>query len=246
MWATVAEFQAHGYAVPQFYGKWPFSSISFAVGPLVFLVQEPASTLFSLFNLCGCLWLWNELQTRLPEGAPLRRVWVGYSLVGIGAWICSMVFHSRDFWLTEYFDYFAAGALIFYAFFASLMVTIPALQRRTEPIAGRVRRHLLPSTFGTFCCIGLSVLTAGIYVAWALQEWYRGDYRPSINTLLLTIGIGLGAAVFEVFDFAPVFFWSVDAHSLFHLATVPTPILLGRFALEEAAHRRKGLLGKEA
>lgn len=40
-----------------------------------------------------------------------------------------MTFHSRDFWLTEYFDYFAAGALIFYAFYASLMLTLPFVHK---------------------------------------------------------------------------------------------------------------------
>jgi hypothetical protein len=43
-----------------------------------------------------------------------------------------MIFHSRDFWLTEYLDYFAAGALIFYAFYASLMLTLPFLQYNSK------------------------------------------------------------------------------------------------------------------
>lgn len=43
--------------------------------------------------------------------------------------IFSMIFHSRDFWLTEYLDYFGAGVVIFYAFYASLMLTMPFLHR---------------------------------------------------------------------------------------------------------------------
>jgi hypothetical protein len=43
-----------------------------------------------------------------------------------------------------------------------------------------------------------------------------------------------------VFDFAPIF-WTVDAHSLFHLATVPAPILMAKFVVAEADYERKGL-----
>ncbi|KAI6186944.1 hypothetical protein M3Y98_00188300 [Aphelenchoides besseyi] len=266
MWKTVAEFEQKNYQTPQFYGKWPFSAISLAIGPIVLLIQEPASTFFSLLNLCGCLWLLNELKMRTSiKASRLRDVWIGYSIVGIGSWICSMLFHSRDFWLTELLDYFAAGALIFYAFYASLIVTIPILQRRKS-----LRLLIFSTTFffycrhvyylfsrssfdyqyNMFCCVSLSVITAVIYILWCIKEWLVGQYRPSMKTLLITIFIGLGAAVFEVFDFPPIFFWTIDAHSLFHLATIPTPILLARFAVAEAerevqATKWKYALGKE-
>lgn len=87
-----------------------------------------------------------------------------------------------------------------------------------------------------FCCIGLSVITAVIYIAWIVKEWMIGAYRPSLNTLLLTIFIGLGSALFEVFDFPPVLYWSIDAHSLFHLATVPVPILMAKFVRDETKY----------
>lgn len=128
MWRTVEMFQRRGRPIPQFFGKWPFSSISTQIGPFVLLIQEPASTLFSLLNLCGCFWLLNEIWSKTPKNARMRMVWAGYAVVGIFCWIFSMTFHSRDFWLTEYLDYFAAGALIFYAFYACLMFTIPILQ----------------------------------------------------------------------------------------------------------------------
>ncbi|KAI6213897.1 hypothetical protein M3Y94_00205500 [Aphelenchoides besseyi] len=204
-----------------FYGKWPFSAISLAVGPIVLLIQEPASTFFSLLNLCGCLWLLNELKMRTSvKASRLRGVWIGYSIVGIGSWICSMLFHSRDFWLTELLDYFAAGALIFYAFYASLIVTVPILQRRKSlrlitffTILFFYCRHVyylfsrssFDYQYNMVCCVSLSVITGAIYILWCIKEWFVGQYRSSMKTLLITIVIGLGAAIFEVFDFPPFF-----------------------------------------
>lgn len=43
MWKTVDGFLEYEKFVPQFYGKWPFIRM--------FGIQEPASTLFSIFNL---------------------------------------------------------------------------------------------------------------------------------------------------------------------------------------------------
>ena len=67
-----------------------------------------------------------------------------------------------------------------------------------------------------------------------------GTYRPSLKSLLQIIAIGLGSALFEIYDFPPIF-WTIDAHSLFHLATVPTPFLMAKFVVAETAYERNDL-----
>lgn len=75
--------------------------------------------------------------------------------------IFSMIFHSRDFWLTEYLDYFAAGAVIFYTFYASLMLTLPFLQPSSKLLVfNSIYADTLPSlsvqiwhSGGLYCCM---------------------------------------------------------------------------------------------
>ena len=76
----------------------------------------------------------------------MRDLWRGYSAIGIGVWLCSSAFHSRDFWLTEYLDYFAAAALIFYALFVALMVTLQPLRRRRKTWVARIGESFLECT----------------------------------------------------------------------------------------------------
>ena len=94
-------------------------------------------------------------------------------------------------------------------------------------------------------CIAISVITAFIYISWTAKEMALGRTRNSLFILLLTITVGLGSAGFEVLDFPPIF-WVFDAHSLFHAATIPTPLLLAKFVIAESEYEidRKIFIGK--
>lgn len=94
-------------------------------------------------------------------------------------------------------------------------------------------------------CIGISVITAFIYISWVAKELALGRRRKSLFILLLTIAVGLGSAGFEVLDFPPIL-WIFDAHSLFHAATIPTPLLLAKFVVAESEYEmdRKIFIGK--
>ncbi|MCP9260759.1 hypothetical protein DINM_003916 [Dirofilaria immitis] len=73
-------------------------------------------------------------------------------------------------------------------------------------------------------CVACSLLTAIIYYVWLAQQWKLRNRsgRRSLSYLI-------------VLDFAPIY-WIIDSHSLFHLATVPLPLLLTRFILLENAY----------
>ena len=76
-----------GTPVQQYYGKWPFWRL---LG-----MQEPASVFFSGFNLL-CHWRGAELiQSRIPDGHPMKGYYMTFALVNINAWIWSSVFHTR-------------------------------------------------------------------------------------------------------------------------------------------------------
>uniref|UniRef100_A0AC34F8J3 Post-GPI attachment to proteins factor 3 n=1 Tax=Panagrolaimus sp. ES5 TaxID=591445 RepID=A0AC34F8J3_9BILA len=98
-----------------------------------------------------------------------------------------------------------------------------------------------------FYCISASLITAAIYLVWFIREVMGGRGRRSLGALFFLIALGLGSAIFEVFDFSPIF-WIFDAHSLFHAATIPTPLLLAEFAILEAKYEQdltKTRIGKE-
>ncbi|VDM39160.1 unnamed protein product [Toxocara canis] len=80
------------------------------------------------------------------------------------------------------------------------------------------------------CCIAFSLATAFIYTIWMAIEWHTRTrwQRRSIPFLAVVVFGGLASILLEVFDFVPLF-WLVDAHALFHLATVPLPLYLITF-----------------
>ncbi|XP_032358412.1 post-GPI attachment to proteins factor 3 isoform X2 [Etheostoma spectabile] len=94
MWTTVGLYQAEGYRVPQFHGKWPFARF------LCF--EEPASALASLLNGLACLLMLLRYRGTVPRQSPMYHTINSFSLVSLNAWFWSTVFHTRDTYLTEF------------------------------------------------------------------------------------------------------------------------------------------------
>uniref|UniRef100_A0A674DQP7 Post-GPI attachment to proteins factor 3 n=1 Tax=Salmo trutta TaxID=8032 RepID=A0A674DQP7_SALTR len=93
MWQTVGLYQAEGYSIPQFHGKWPFARF------LCF--EEPASALASLLNGLACLLMLLRYRSSVPRQSPMYYTITAFSLVSLNAWFWSTVFHTRDTYLTE-------------------------------------------------------------------------------------------------------------------------------------------------
>uniref|UniRef100_A0A0R3S446 Post-GPI attachment to proteins factor 3 n=1 Tax=Elaeophora elaphi TaxID=1147741 RepID=A0A0R3S446_9BILA len=82
-------------------------------------------------------------------------------------------------------------------------------------------------------CIACSFLTAIIYYIWLAQQWKLRDRwgrRP-----LTYLGVVITWGLSSVLDFVPLY-WIIDSHALFHLATVPLPLLMTRFIQLENAY----------
>ncbi|KAI8999119.1 Per1-domain-containing protein [Trametes punicea] len=103
----------HGTRVQQYYGKWPFWRFAG--------MQEPASVLFSLFNLMAHAAGARKLQSRVPDGHPIKKYYLLFAFVSMNAWIWSAVFHTRDLPTTEKLDYFSAAAAILYALYYTVV-----------------------------------------------------------------------------------------------------------------------------
>ncbi|WFD38113.1 uncharacterized protein MJAP1_001061 [Malassezia japonica] len=148
----------------QFFGKWAQLRV---LG-----MQEPFSVLFSLMNLGVQLYAYRYiLLDLLPGTFPLKSTYLRHAVIASVAWGASAIFHTRDLWWTERFDYFMAAAVLLSGFFFTLCRVIHAKQ-------GSVLYHRL-----MVGCIG----------AWVLHVLYllshrRLDYSYNM-TACLTVGV---------------------------------------------------------
>ncbi|CAJ0582088.1 unnamed protein product, partial [Mesorhabditis spiculigera] len=236
MWLTEEAFRAeHGFT-PQFHGKWPFAAIQTSS----IAIQEPASVVFSLLNLGTVLLFHYRLgpYSNLPD----KYLWRSYCKAGIVTWISSTAFHCVDCWHTERLDYFFACFLIFASFVVAAIFTLPELSSGSYGSFYRSALTFLCAIlwvhhvygllihfdygYNMFVCIMVSIATTALYTRYFLarfrsnQRLTRGDQMLLKAMLLLN-----GSVLFELFDFAPIW-WTIDAHALFHLATVPVPLMI--------------------
>lgn len=222
MHMIVAEAVAVGGEVHQYHGKWPF---------VRFLgVQEPASVAFSLLNLAVYLMFGVPLLRHIPRKHYMLQPLRLYVAVGCNAWLWSTVFHTRDTAITEKLDYFSATAWSVTGLFVALVryfeMRSAAAQLRTLmlvllPLAGHI--YYLGFVhfdygYNMFVNVLIGVIHGSI---WFL--WHGQSRRPhGIKAVLTVMAIGCGMAL-ELFDFPPIA-WTFDAHSLWHLWTVPCGI----------------------
>lgn len=97
----------------QFHGKWPFLR--------VFGIQELASVIFSIGNLIvhviGFKKAWKAKNNADSMVKKEYTVLISSSTIAILAWVCSTVFHIRDFLVTERLDYYVAGLTVLSGFY---------------------------------------------------------------------------------------------------------------------------------
>ena len=214
--------------VVQFHGKWPFHRF---LG-----VQEPFSVAFSFLNLLAHRHGLLTIREKIPANYSLRYYYILFSYIGIASWLFSIVFHMRDFALTEMLDYFAAGASVLYGLYYT-PVRIFRLDNHEIPVKQTILR------WWTFTCILVYIghvtyltvwqwdytynLAANVVVGLTqniLWTWFslkRYLYQKNFWTAwpgLIVAWIVIVMSL-ELLDFAPIK-GMVDAHSLWHLGTV--------------------------
>lgn len=214
--------------VLQFHGKWPFYRF---MG-----MQEPFSVLFSLLNYLAHDYGLSRVRAAVPESYPLRSYYVLLAYFGMASWVFSMIFHTRDFALTERLDYFAAGASVLYGLYYS-PIRIFRLKDKHKAAEKSILR------LWTLLCV-LAFLAHVSYLSfWRFDYTYNMTANVVVGTLQNVLWTGFSidryrrtkrawttwpglivawiilAMSLELFDFPP---WEgmIDAHALWHLGTV--------------------------
>lgn len=231
-----------GLKVLQFHGKWPFYRF--------YGVQEPASVIFSILNflphLQGLKMILNSFKDEARYDVHMRKFYIGFALVGMNAWLWSTIFHTRDFLFTERMDYFSAGLTILYGFYTAV-VRMFRLDRPEKSLTLRIFSlscltvyllhvgylSLIKFDYGYNMMFGVTVgILQNIlwsyhafrtyFIVSATKTHHRHNHKNQDNWALwpffIVTAISLGMC-FELFDFSP-FLFIVDAHSLWHAATI--------------------------
>ncbi|OAR03071.1 hypothetical protein LLEC1_05279 [Akanthomyces lecanii] len=227
--------------VVQFHGKWPFYRF---LG-----MQEPFSVLFSLGNLWAHWDGLAKVRARIPARYTMRPFYVALAHVGIASWVCSAVFHTRDFPATEQLDYFAAGANVLYGTYYA-PVRVFRLDRATPKRRSVLRAWTLLCAL-LYCAhvaylkgvrwnysynmaanIAVGVVQNILWTVFSVQQ-YRQSRRLWTTWPGLVVAWVMFAMSMELFDFPP-WLGAIDAHSLWHLMTIAPTILWYNFLVMDA------------
>ncbi|KAJ5911382.1 uncharacterized protein N7473_000685 [Penicillium subrubescens] len=214
--------------VVQFHGKWPFRRI---LG-----MQEPFSVLFSFLNFAAHWHGMSRVQESIPAWHSMRKYYMMFGYIGLASWTFSMIFHTRDFDITEKLDYWAAGANVLYGLFLAV-VRVLRLDLESPQYRPTLRR------LWTAICILLYIMHVSYLSFWKWDYTYNMAANVAVGVIgnLLWTGFSIFryqkymkswtawpgmivawvilAMSLELFDFPP---WHglIDAHSLWHLGTV--------------------------
>lgn len=205
-------------------------------------MQEPFSVIFSLFNYLAHDWGMGQLRTHIPATYKLRWYYLLFGYVGLASWMFSMIFHTRDFNMTEKLDYFAAGANVLYGLYYA-----PIRVFRLDKTAESPRKASLLRLWTALCLLLYTLhvsylslwkwdytynMAANVVVGIVANLLWSGfsitQYRKIGRTWAVWPGICVAwiilAMSLELMDFAP---WRgmIDAHSLWHLGTVVPTVL---------------------
>lgn len=214
--------------VVQYHGKWPFHRI---LG-----IQEVFSVLFSLLNYLAHQNGMQRVRASIPASYPLRKYYLAFGYFGLASWTFSMIFHTRDFPVTEKLDYFAAGASVLYGLYLSVVRVFrldkprpyykPSLLRGWTLLCVTLYlSHISYLSFWTWdytynmaanVVVGLIQNVLWTWFSVARYKRYMKGWTAWPGMIVAWVSIAMSL---ELLDFAPV--WGlIDAHSLWHLGTV--------------------------
>lgn len=216
-------------------------------------MQEPASVLFSIAN--GVVWLAGLRRFFLLPHATLTdkshdrkvqtRLMKFALVVNVNAWLWSAVFHARDLPWTEKMDYFSAtlGVLTSLVFLLTRVISTRCWWMYTQAATAFLVYHVHYLTFVKFdygynmnANLALGVFQFGLMFLWWMLERRKHDYLWKAPLIVLLLGSALSL---ELLDFPP-FFFVFDAHSLWHLVTVPIAKFYVHFICQDAMRNSDG------
>ena len=233
MWLHVQLRHSQQLPTVKYYGKWPFTRV---LG-----VQELLSTVFSIGNLLPHAWGWLAYRRRVSLSYSMRSWWSAYALVACNTWLWSAVFHARDTLLTERLDYFCASLGIVVSFALQTMRTfhIRSVAARWAVLAVFLLPYLYHICYLHFVhfdygynmkvSLATGILYSLLCIATALYE-----RRPYCRTIVLSHVYLWCVAAFEVWDFEPLLGSLLDAHAVWHGATMWMGAVFWQVQIEDA------------
>lgn len=220
----------------QYHGKWPFVRV---LG-----TQEWFSSIFSIGNLLPAVWAFYVLITdkkcRLAPNR-IRYAYISSCLTAMLAWICSAWFHARDYWVSEWADYFMADlyvgyglALCFQRLFDvrdSLKIVLLHLAALAHWAAQVSYMAFVKFDYGWNTKWAVYV-NAIVCLGWLIFAYKHRGKRTYVWKLFLFEILGWCAAMNELFDYPPLYDL-LDAHAIWHGATMPLAALIWSFAIDD-------------
>lgn len=185
----------------------------------------------------------------------MRKYYVFFAYVGMNAWLWSTIFHIRDFNFTEKMDYFSAGAYVLYGlFYAVIQVFRLHAKGASRGIItcwaaiclACFLAHISYLAFITFdygynmlANIMVGSIHGLIWVYYSVCNWHIPHARwPAYLVVMLTLAMSL-----ELLDFPPLLY-IIDAHSLWHLATIPITAWWYTFLCRDAVYHTSNIKDK--
>jgi hypothetical protein len=157
----------------------------------------------------------------------------------MNAWFWSTVFHARDVRFTEIMDYLSAVFFVATGTAIAILKTFDLKKMKQRVVVFITfyvlyMRHVHYMLFVKFD-YGWNVLLSVIIAVVGSMSWVYWIYknRKPYSWKIIAAQIGLWfAASLEVFDFPPIFD-VIDAHALWHGATIPIGFLWYSFVLDD-------------
>ncbi|KAH3679753.1 hypothetical protein WICPIJ_008547 [Wickerhamomyces pijperi] len=217
-----------GEEVVQFHGKWPFRRILFT--------QEFFSTLFSMLNFIPHFINFQKLNKLYRSTHNSKKVLyfnvLLMSVVAMGAWTFSSIFHIRDLIITERLDYFFAGATVLSGFHAMVIRVFRFdLDEKKRKLTSYIclamyAYHFIrlnidwSYTYNMQANIAVAIAQYVLFIMLAYKHYKANPKQRELYILPLALiaSVVFGMS-FEVFDFVQLD-WQVDAHAVWHLSTI--------------------------
>ncbi|KAL3161386.1 amino acid permease [Trebouxia sp. C0010 RCD-2024] len=221
----------------KYFGKWPFQRL---LG-----MQELLSVVFSLANLAAHAQNLFKLWSACSSGAGATEVnsvqglWMVYSLTSINAWWWSAVFHARDTYVTERFDYLSADVSIMAGLYVSIVRTCACQRVHSRLllalllmlVTGWHFHHMLlvkfDYGFNVSVCVAIGILQQLMWCTWALRHDHPQKWQLVWFVVLINAALSL-----EILDFSPLV-GLLDAHAMWHLCTIPLTYMWYSFVLTD-------------
>eukprot|EP01130_Rhizamoeba_saxonica_P015546 TRINITY_DN700_c0_g1_i1.p1 TRINITY_DN700_c0_g1~~TRINITY_DN700_c0_g1_i1.p1 ORF type:complete len:326 (-),score=26.66 TRINITY_DN700_c0_g1_i1:34-1011(-) len=222
----------------KFYGKWPFKRI---LG-----TEEIASCLFSLGNFIVSSFYCVQYIKEVPSSYDLKDMWSFHFVIVCLSWVFSTIFHAREYVLTEHLDYYFAAANIFSGSVVGVINSLEISSTLAQYVvvgffATWYFRHIYFLEFVKFdygynvkVLVVQSIIVTLSWFAWSYR--YRNKYQHA-KKISVALGLIVLAGALEVFDFAPIF-GIFDAHSIWHLLTIPLYHVYFTFAITDGKRHR--------